>query len=87
MIPAPKYTSPVAQPEYFPATEFFTPAEVARKLKCHQKTVLRRFRDLNGVLNVGVGKREMIRIPGHVLNRHIEQNSRGFVLKSRRRAV
>ena len=60
--------------------EYLTPDEVAEILKIHRNTVVRRFAQLPGVVNLGVGERRhkrrysVLRIPRHVLERFIAAN-------------
>jgi hypothetical protein len=62
---------------------YFTPNEIARKLKLHVETVRRWFRHREGVLRFGseatAGKRQrlIIRIPESVLERAIGERMNG----------
>ena len=78
------------------ATErHYTPKEVADMWQVHIQTVHRTFRDIPGVLHLGLPSitgrrtRETLRIPASVLERFHEQRSSGFrpEIKSRRRRV
>lgn len=47
----------------------YTPAEVAAKLKCSSKQVIRLFGGEDGVINIGTKDKRLLRIPESVLNR------------------
>jgi AraC-like DNA-binding protein len=67
----------------------YTPAEIAKIWAVSEKTVIRAFRDAEGVLRLGSEQRTLLRIPESVLAAHHDQRSRGFVgeLKRRRRRI
>jgi hypothetical protein len=65
--------------------ELHTPAEVAARLKVSEDTVIRRFGDLPGVIDLGspelVGRKtrrkrryRIIRIPGAVLDKFLQEH-------------
>jgi hypothetical protein len=67
----------------------FTVAEVAAALKVCDNHVRRLFRNEPGVLNLGIGKCDVLRIPQSVLDRVHERRSRGPLreLQARRRRI
>jgi hypothetical protein len=60
--------------------EYLTPAEVAEILKVSLNTVIRRFENIAGVIDLGAEEKmhkrryRMLRIPRSVLNRFIAEN-------------
>ena len=70
----------------------YTPKEIADLWQVHIQTIHRTFRDVPGVLHLGLPsvtgkkKRETLRIPASVLQRFHEQRSRGFELEVKRRS-
>lgn len=67
------------------AERHYTVAEVAERWRVSENTIIRRFRDQPGVLNIGIGKKVALRIPESVLSAYHEQRSAGFVSKLQRR--
>jgi type III secretory pathway component EscU len=53
--------------------ELLTVAEVAVILHMSHDTVLRKFRDMQGVLNLGSERRRVLRIPRSVLDKYLAE--------------
>ncbi len=70
-----------ASKAYNDLLEVLTVKEAAGILKVSPQTITRRFRDLPGVLDVGSGRHQELRIPLPVLKQWIEERSRGFSMK------
>lgn len=64
-----------------PRLEVLTVQEAAAELKVSPKTITRRFRDLPGVLDVGSGKHQELRIPRRVFDEWVAARSRGFFME------
>lgn len=73
------------------AERHYTPKEVANLWSVHVQTIHRAFRDVPGVLHLGLPsvtgrrKKETLRIPASVLQRFHEQRSTGFRAEVKRR--